>query len=690
MNRLNVFRVLVLISVRNLRSHWAKTLIVGSILFFGTALWTIGSSLIGSIENAMSRTIVESVTGHLQIYQDGTRDTLALFGGGSFGAPDIGEIPNFEDLLRAVDGVENVKAIVPMGTTIGLLSNPSQLDAALGDLRTAAYDADAERQREAEARTRYLMELLLEDSESRLHGQQLTAELEQNLADLRYALSATFWTEYAANPLERLEFLDTRIAPQGTDGSLVYLRLLGTDLEQYRKVFGQFEIFEGEPVPPGERGLMMPYHFREQFLKNRVARDLDAMKKRVDDGFTFVEDDALQEKARSAVRQYKRLLVDLDPGKRDALQSALESELGRTGRVDELLQEYLRIDDANFSRRFAHFYSAIAPLVRLYPVEVGESVTVRAFTRSGYMRSANLKLYGIFHFKGMEQSFAGIYNLVDIMTFRELYGAITARQRDELSTLKEEVGITDVGAENAEDALFGGDSLVVEESGTSAVSVDQLLAASGVEAAGGEKFTREDVESGLALHAAVVLENPELLFETRAALDAAVKGANLPLRVVPWQQAAGFAGQLTMAMRAVLLFGMVIIFLMALVVMNNTVIISTMERTSEIGTLRAIGAQRPFILLMFLLETMAIAVLAGVAGALAGAALVGAMAVNGIPAFTDQLVFLFGGPRLFPVVSAADMVTGLIIILIVSMVATYFPARGATRVQPVEAMRGAD
>jgi ABC-type lipoprotein release transport system permease subunit len=66
------------------------------------------------------------------------------------------------------------------------------------------------------------------------------------------------------------------------------------------------------------------------------------------------------------------------------------------------------------------------------------------------------------------------------------------------------------------------------------------------------------------------------------------------------------------------------------------------------------------------------------------------LGVKGIPAFTKNINFLVGGPRLFPAVGAEDMLGGLFIILLVSMAATFFPARAATRVQPVEAMRDAE
>ena len=63
-----------------------------------------------------------------------------------------------------------------------------------------------------------------------------------------------------------------------------------------------------------------------------------------------------------------------------------------------------------------------------------DTITIRAFTRSGYPKSVNLKVYGTFTFRGLEESvLAGSHNLMDLMTFRDLYGVMTDERRAELA-----------------------------------------------------------------------------------------------------------------------------------------------------------------------------------------------------------------------------------------------------------------
>ncbi len=86
----DTLRLLVVLAVRNVLAHRVKSLIMGSILFFGTATIVFGRAFIASVESAMETSITSSLAGHLQLYAGDAKDELALFGGGPFGCSDIG------------------------------------------------------------------------------------------------------------------------------------------------------------------------------------------------------------------------------------------------------------------------------------------------------------------------------------------------------------------------------------------------------------------------------------------------------------------------------------------------------------------------------------------------------------------------------------------------------------------------
>ena len=146
-------------------------------------------------------------------------------------------------------------------------------------------------------------------------------------------------------------------------------------------------------------------------------------------------------------------------------------------------------------------------------------------------------------------------------------------------------------------------------------------------------------------------------------------------------------GQFIIFARAVLYFAILVIFTVALVIINNALVMATLERVREIGTLRAIGAQRRFILSMLVVEAVVIGLVFGGLGALVGAAIVKIIARVGIPATSDTAFFFFSGPRLRPSLNPSSVVASFVIVLFVSTVSSFYPAWLAMRVTPRQAMQ---
>jgi cell division protein FtsX len=267
---------------------------------------------------------------------------------------------------------------------------------------------------------------------------------------------------------------------------------------------------------------------------------------------------------------------------------------------------------------------------------------------------------------------------------------MTKAQRRELDALREEVGLRDVGAEEAEEALFGDAAEVEEEARLEDARIDEVEASSfaGAEERGlSDQIPPGALQSGLALNAAVVLEEGADRDQARSRIARAIDAAALDLQIVGWQEAAGLVGQFITVIRLVLYVAITIIFLVALVIINNSMVIATMERVTEIGTLRAIGARRRLVLAMFLVETLALGALAGLLGAAIGGGLVAWWQQAGLPAPSRELMFLFGGPALYPELRLDHLAAGVVAILIVSALSAAYPAFLGASIQPVEAMR---
>src|SRR5690348_17939846 len=51
--------------------------------------------------------------------------------------------------------------------------------------------------------------------------------------------------------------------------------------------------------------------------------------------------------------------------------------------ISTLLPKFFATTDANFQERKAFFYAQLAPLLELYRIRIGDTLTIKAFTKSG-------------------------------------------------------------------------------------------------------------------------------------------------------------------------------------------------------------------------------------------------------------------------------------------------------------------
>ena len=110
----------------------------------------------------------------------------------------------------------------------------------------------------------------------------------------------------------------------------------------------------------------------------------------------------------------------------------------------------------------------------------------------------------------------------------------------------------------------------------------------------------------------------------------------------------------------------------------NTMLMSVLERTREIGVMKAIGATNRQVLLIFLYESIAIGIIGGVIGVLLGAG------------FTNILIAVFRGftgMSMTAFINPLLLVFGVIFAVIVSVASGIYPARRAAKLDPIEALR---
>ena len=133
--------------------------------------------------------------------------------------------------------------------------------------------------------------------------------------------------------------------------------------------------------------------------------------------------------------QTREILLQLDRLKTEkaVAQAAAGAGLARSRAWASCSPSSSRPTTGTSHERYEFFYRELAPLLELYRVQLGDILTIKAFTRSGYVQSVNVHVYGTFQFQGLEKStLAGSLNLMDLMSFRELYGYLTADKKAEI------------------------------------------------------------------------------------------------------------------------------------------------------------------------------------------------------------------------------------------------------------------
>jgi ABC-type antimicrobial peptide transport system permease subunit len=111
--------------------------------------------------------------------------------------------------------------------------------------------------------------------------------------------------------------------------------------------------------------------------------------------------------------------------------------------------------------------------------------------------------------------------------------------------------------------------------------------------------------------------------------------------------------------------------------MTNTILMSVLERTRELGVLRAVGWSRRRILTMIIKESLLLGILGGLTGILIGFLL--ARGISAIPSIGEMV-----GQGSFP---PALLAQAMAIAVILGAVGGIYPAWRATKMQPVEALR---
>jgi len=216
----------------------------------------------------------------------------------------------------------------------------------------------------------------------------------------------------------------------------------------------------------------------------------------------------------------------------------------------------------------------------------------------------------------------------------------------------------------------------------SGAHVAQLSLAAAQELAAPDAVTRLEVH----LPSFVTMEDDAALPVLRARLAEALGGG---YDVETWRQASpGMASYLDLLgpMQAIVNG---IFFILAGLLVTNTVYLSVIERVREFGVIQALGARGRKIMAMVVAESLFLCLVGAGAGSAVGLAIVARMAQGfGFPAEIAAYVAEYGFPEvMYASLSPDQLVVTVVFTLAIAVLAAILPAFTATHLEPIEAIR---
>jgi ABC-type lipoprotein release transport system permease subunit len=159
--------------------------------------------------------------------------------------------------------------------------------------------------------------------------------------------------------------------------------------------------------------------------------------------------------------------------------------------------------------------------------------------------------------------------------------------------------------------------------------------------------------------------------------------------VETWEEVAPEAVGLLQILRPMTIIFMVIFFVLAGLVVLNTLYLNILERTHELGVILAIGSGRRRMLVMITIEALVIAGIGAMLGSLLGIGLVAYWSHGLVMPGLYQEIYaqLSLQPVLYLSITPWEAALSFAAMLMVGLLAAWLPARRAARLEPVEAMR---
>ena len=188
-----------------------------------------------------------------------------------------------------------------------------------------------------------------------------------------------------------------------------------------------------------------------------------------------------------------------------------------------------------------------------------------------------------------------------------------------------------------------------------------------------------------ATEIAILMNETEQTGHAVAELQKALPG----LSILPWNILEPTLKMLSSMMDQMSYFLLIIILAAMAFGIVNTMLMSILERTRELGMLMSVGMNRRKIFMMIMLETIFLASVGTAVGVALSAATIKATSAKGInfAAWAEGFESLGYSALVYPALYPSLYITLTVMVIVTAIAASIYPARKALRLNPAEAVR---
>jgi len=310
-----------------------------------------------------------------------------------------------------------------------------------------------------------------------------------------------------------------------------------------------------------------------------------------------------------------------------------------------------------------------------------DDVVLMGMSADNTSTDIRLGISGIVKYNALNQ-FWGHFAIVDIESYRNCLGYISASDKAAVSLTEDQQALLS-GSDADLDNLFSETGMITENKFKKTSKQEPVQTAAASVAVPKKPVDLDDGTYNMVL---VKLNDHTALDKMVKQLNEEFKKENIGVRAIPWKKAIGAIGSMSSIIQFALILFVLFLFFVAIIIIINTLSMAALERTTEIGMMRAVGARKGFVSTMFVGETAILSFFFGGIGIITGYIVVNILALMKFTTENDMIQLLYGGDTFHPFLSPLAILVTIIMLAAVTIIAVIYPMFVARSITPLDAI----